>query len=228
MPGFQPGHDHKFSDVDTPGDISMFVRLFTVLVLRLTRIQNSIKTKLYMLWISTQNNILIRGKVIVKGIPLIDIRNGATLEIANNVTLTSRNKGYHINMHSPVKLFADRDGARIIIGENSRIHGTCIHACKLVTIGKNCLIAANCQIIDESGHDLSFSDVENRINTRGVVSPVVIEDNVWIGANSFVLPGVTIGRGSVISANSVVIKDIPPMVLAGGNPVKIIKEFSHN
>ncbi|EML0281075.1 acyltransferase [Vibrio alginolyticus] len=111
------------------------------------------------------------------------------------------------------------------MGANTRIHGTCIHAYESITIGKNCLIAANCQIFDGSGHDLSFSDVENRINTRGVSKPVLIEDNVWIGINSIILPGVTIGNGSVIAANSVVTKDIPPMVLAGGNPAKIIKRY---
>ncbi|EPM5659285.1 acyltransferase [Vibrio parahaemolyticus] len=128
-------------------------------------------------------------------------------------------------MHSPIKLYADRKGAIIRIGANTRIHGTCIHAYESITIGKNCLIAANCQIFDGSGHDLSFSDVENRINTRGVSKPVLIEDNVWIGINSIILPGVTIGNGSVIAANSVVTKDIPPMVLAGGNPAKIIKRY---
>ena len=88
------------------------------------------------------------------------------------------------------------------------------------------MIAANCQIFDGNGHDLSFPDVDNRINTRGTSKPVNIEDSVWIGANSIVLPGVTIGRGSVVSANSVVVKDVPPMVVVGGNPAKIIKTYS--
>ena len=51
---------------------------------------------------------------------------------------------------------------------------------------------------------------------------VVIEDCVWIGANSIVLPGVRIGRGSIVGAGSVVVKDIPPMVIAAGNPAKVI------
>lgn len=174
-------------------------------------------------FISLRPNICVKGKLIIHGMPLIDIKKGARLVLGNNVTLTSRNKDYHINMHSPVKLFADADKAEIQIGENTRIHGTCIHASKSVTVGRNCLIAANCQIMDGSGHDLSFSNVENRINTRGIVKPVVIGDNVWIGANSIVLPGVTIGNGSVIGAGSVVTKNIPPMVLAGGNPAKVIK-----
>lgn len=183
-------------------------------------------TKLYMIWVSNKGNIKIKGKLIITGKPIIDIREGSYLYIGDGVALNSRNKGYHINMHSPVKLFADRPGAQIRIGDKTRIHGTCIHAYQSVVIGSNCLIAANCQIFDGNGHDLSFSCVENRINTKGSTKPIVIEDNVWIGANSIILPGVKIGRGSVISANSVVTKDVPQMVVAGGNPAIMIKDYS--
>ncbi len=177
-------------------------------------------------WLSRKHNIEILGQLNLYGHPLIDIRDGSKLCIGDGVTLNSRNRGYHINMHSPVKLFADKPGAVIRIGDRTRIHGTCIHAYELVEIGSNCLIAANCQIFDSNGHDLSFMDIENRINTSGQSKPVKIEDDVWIGANSIILPGVTIGRGSVISANSVVNKYIPPMVIAGGNPARVIKEHS--
>lgn len=162
----------------------------------------------------------------VKGVPLIDIRKGGLLQIGKNVTLNSNNDGYHINMHSPVKLFADRPGASIAIGDNTRLHGSCIHAYGSISIGKNCLIAANCHIIDGNGHDMSYPDVSNRINTTGKVKPVVVEDDVWICANTIVLPGVTIGRGSIISANSVVTADIPSMVVAGGNPAVVLRHLS--
>ena len=183
-------------------------------------------TKLFILYISRKSNIKVKGKLIIKDKPLIDIHEGSDLYIGDGVTLNSRNKGYHINMHSAVKLFADRQGAQIIIGDKTRIHGSCIHAYSSIEIGNNCLIAANCQIFDGNGHDMSFPDTENRINTMGSSKPIKIEDDVWIGANSIILPGVTIGKGSVISANSVVIKDIPSMVLAGGNPAIVIKSFT--
>lgn len=183
-------------------------------------------SRLFLLAISFNKNILISGRLKIIGIPIIDIRKGSALEIGDNVTINSRNKGYHINMHSPVKLFADRAGAIIKIGANTRLHGTCIHAYNSVEIGHNCLIAANCQIFDGSGHDLSFADVSNRIYTTGDARPIEIGNSVWIGANCIILPGVKIGHGSVISANSVVVKDIPPMVVAGGNPAKVIKSYA--
>jgi len=160
--------------------------------------------------------------------PNIYIKNNGKIEIGEKATINSNNYGYHINMHNKVKLMADRPDAIIKIGASSRIHGSCIHAFKRIEIGRNCLIAANCQIIDGSGHDVSFPDVENRINTRGEAREVIVEDNVWIGANCIILPGVRIGNGSIIAAGSVVTHDIPAMCVAGGNPAKVIRNFIKN
>jgi acetyltransferase-like isoleucine patch superfamily enzyme len=171
-------------------------------------------------------HVISKGRVNVSGVPILCFKHNGKLVLGNNVSLKSNRKSYHLNMHSPVKLMANRENAVIEIGDNTRINGSCIHAYKRITIGKNCLIAANCQIFDGSGHDLSFSEVENRINTIGEAKEIHIEDNVWIGANCIVLPGVTIGNGSVISAGSVVHKNIPPMCLAAGNPIQIIKSYN--
>ena len=86
---------------------------------------------------------------------------------------------------------------------------------------KNCLISANVQIIDSNGHELSFENSSNRINTRSEGKPIIIKDNVWIGLNAIILPGVRIGQGSVIGSNSVVVKDVPSMVVYVGNPGKV-------
>ncbi|KGO97166.1 hypothetical protein Q767_00750 [Flavobacterium enshiense DK69] len=149
----------------------------------------------------------------------------ARISIGRNTLINSNNYNYHINMHSKCKLMADRYGAVIQIGDNCRIHGTCIHAYKSVVIGNNCLIAANTQIIDGKGHALSFPDVENRINTTDYGNPIVIEDNVWIGANCIILGGTKIGYGTIISAGSVVKGEIPPMSIYGGNPAVLVKSY---
>jgi len=171
-------------------------------------------------------SIRIGKNVVFKKISIIQLHPAANLNIGDNVTINSDNYGYHVNMHSPCKLMADKPNATISIGNNTRIHGTSIHAYKKISIGENCLIAANCQIMDGNGHDTSFDNIENRIKTKGNAKEIVIEDSVWLGTGVVVLPGVTIGRGSIITANSVVHKDIPPMVIAGGNPVDIIKDCS--
>ncbi|MGN6491488.1 MAG: acyltransferase [Agriterribacter sp.] len=159
------------------------------------------------------------------GNPIIKMAAGTKLIIGNNVTINSNKRGYHLNMHSPCKILLDYPGGVIVIGDNTRIHGTCLHAYERIEIGKNCLIAANTQIMDSNAHELSFDNVSNRINTHGKAKPVFIEDNVWLGTNVVILPGVRIGAGSVISANSVVSKDIPANCIAVGNPATVVKQY---
>ena len=67
---------------------------------------------------------------------------------------------------------------------------------------------------------------QKRIDEQGVsTKPVVIEDDIWIGANAVILPGVTIGHHTVVAAGAVVTKDVPPHSLVAGVPAKIIKQL---
>lgn len=91
-----------------------------------------------------------------------------------------------------------------------------------VTIGANAFIAPGVCIAC-SGHSL---DPEQRAEGISTSKPITIEDNVWIGANSVICGGVTIGKGSVIGAGSVVNKDIPSGVLAAGSPCRIIRDIT--
>ena len=170
-----------------------------------------------------KRGLRILGRIKLMGLPLIDIRMKSTITIDDNVTLNSCNRGYHVNMHSSVKLYTDHDGAEIYIGKNTRICGTCIHCYSKIHIGDNCLIAANSQIFDGNGHRLSFGNLAERLNLCKDAKPIIIDDDVWIGINCIILGGVTIGRGSVIAAGSVVDKEIPPFTIAGGNPARVIK-----
>lgn len=189
------------------------------------RALKKIRLKFFLISIKRNKNVFLGRGVIFCNVPMISINDKSKLYLGDKVTINSENNGYHLNMFGKCKILMDKPGAVIEIGENTRIHGSCIHAYREVRIGRNCLVAANCQIMDGNGHDLSFPDVENRVHTVGPVKPVIIEDCVWLGMNVVVLPGVRIGRGSVISANSVVHKDIPPMVIAGGNPIVVIKDM---
>lgn len=169
----------------------------------------------------------IDGRIRVNGMPLIDIQDGASIRISENVTLNSWNRGYHVNLYAPVKLVAEGRGTEILIGRNTRIHGSCLHARSRISIGRDCLIAGNVQIFDCSGHDLSFPEVDCRLDTMGETKSIAIEDAVWLGTQVIVLPGVTIGRGSVVGAGSVVTHDVPPFVVVAGNPARMVKDFRH-
>lgn len=174
-----------------------------------------------------RKGIHLNGRVVVKGIPIIELVKGAIIDIGEMVTLNSSNHKYHINMFAPVKLIADNTEAKIIIGSNTRIHGTCIHAKKYISIGANCLIAANTNIMDCDGHNMSFENVKNRLDTEGNTKKIIIKDNVWIGTSCIILPGSIIGEGSVIGAGSVVKGEIPPYCLAVGSPAKVVKIYDH-
>lgn len=181
-------------------------------------IRGSLYFKLYSLFRK------IQGKnVRVVGVPLLNIARKSQFVIGERVTLNSFNDDYHINMNSPVKIFIENAGSLIDIGDDSRIHGSCIHASKKITIGRRCLIAANCNIIDSNGHRASFNKPSARYKTVDDPREINIGNDVWIGMNSIILPGVTIGDGAIVAANSVVSESVPPGVLVRGNPAKIVE-----
>ncbi len=169
-------------------------------------------------------SLRISKGVVFNDKPIIDLCESTRCILEENVIIDSSNNGYHLNMFNPVKILLDRPNAILKIGKSSRIHGSCIHATKEIIIGERCLIAANCQIIDNNGHDQCFDNLEERLNTYGISKRIIIEDDVWISANCVILPGVIIGKGSIIAANSVVSKSIPPYSLASGVPAVVIKQ----
>jgi acetyltransferase-like isoleucine patch superfamily enzyme len=92
-----------------------------------------------------------------------------------------------------------------------------------VLIGEGSVCSQNCFISGQSHH---YQDVSKNFLRQGVeTQQVVIGKNVWIGANSVILPGIKIGNNSVIGAGSTVIENIPPYSVAVGNPAKIIKQY---
>jgi len=120
-------------------------------------------------------------------------------------------------------------GENISIGENTFINANCILLDNnRITIGKNGLIAPYVQIYTAS-HPLSSSEriINNGNESRYLTStrPVVIGDNVWIGGNSVIFPGVNIGNNVTIGAGSVVTKDVSDNVLAFGNPCVIKRKI---
>jgi len=120
-------------------------------------------------------------------------------------------------------------GEHIRIGENTFVNANCIFIDNnKITLGRNGLIGPHVQIYTAE-HPLKASDriIESARGTSYLTSskPVTIGDNVWIGGNSVIFPGVTIGNNVTIGAGSVVTKAIPDNVLAFGNPCKIQREL---
>lgn len=114
-------------------------------------------------------------------------------------------------------------GYNIEIGDNffANVNLVILDGAK-VRIGNNAFIAPNVGIYT-AGHPF---DVKQRNEGLEYAFPVTIGDNVWIGAQACILPGVTIGDNTVIAGGSVVTKDIPANVLAAGNPCRVIREIT--
>ncbi len=112
----------------------------------------------------------------------------------------------------------------LIVGDNTSLnYRTVISVESKVQIGSNCLIAEEVKIFDNNSHGIHY---QHRTMTEKDAAPVVLEDHVWIGMNSIILKGVRIGKGAVVAAGSVVTKDVPSMVVVGGNPAVIIKRIA--
>ena len=131
---------------------------------------------------------------------------------------------FSLGDYSVIESFACINNAvgDVIIGDHTRIglHNTIIGP---VTIGCHVNLA---QGITVTALNHNFEDSDKRIDEQGVsTTPVIIEDDIWIGANAVILPGVTIGNHSVVAAGAVVTKDIPPHSLVAGVPAKIIKQI---
>ena len=111
---------------------------------------------------------------------------------------------------------------KIVIGDRCTImYRFQCNAAQSVRIGRNVLIASNVLITD-SDHVVEAGTPTAR-NPKLVTQPVCIEDNCWLGQNVVVVKGVTIGHDSIVGANSVVTRDIPPCSVAAGNPARVVK-----
>jgi acetyltransferase-like isoleucine patch superfamily enzyme len=133
----------------------------------------------------------------------------------------------------------------ITIGNNTFIGGGTFICIENIEIGNDVMFAWGCTITDNNSHSLKWSERVDDVRDwkRGIDESkigaykdwtnvkrgkITIKDKAWIGFNSIILKGVTIGEGSIIAAGSVVTKDIPDWSIAGGNPATIIKEIPLN
>jgi acetyltransferase-like isoleucine patch superfamily enzyme len=129
-----------------------------------------------------------------------------------------------LGLYQPTIMVA-RYGGRIEIGDGFGISGSTIYSTASITIGKNATIGANCKIIDNDFHPL---DAEQRkLNKIEHIkrSPIKIGDNCFVGMNSIILKGTTLGNNVVVGAGSVVHGTFPDNCIIAGNPAKIIRQL---
>lgn len=162
-------------------------------------------------------NIQIPGKVSW-------LIRGARITIGDNFYLSSGNGVNPIASNLQADVYVE-PGATLTIGNNVGMSSTRLWIHESARIGNNVKIGGCVLITDTDAHPMDY--VVRRSSNEGTKSaPVVIEDDVWVGAHCIILKGVTIGARSIIGAGSVVTKSIPADCVAAGNPCKVIKSLN--
>lgn len=151
-------------------------------------------------------NVRISGGFIVKG--------DGKLQIGDNCRIYG--KGH------PVTPFTHGRDAEIHIGNNCFLNGTRFGCENLIKIGNECILA-DARIMDTDFHPINPDD---RLDgKKGKIGEVILGDNVWIGAGSFILRDTHIGNGSVVAAGSVVKGYFGSNILIAGNPARVVKNL---
>lgn len=163
------------------------------------------------------NNLIVGRDFIVEEYAEINCLSTQRIIIGDKVTIGS------YALIRPTGKYGGEIGAGLKIGDNSNIGPFSYIGCSgMIIIGNNVMISPRVSIYAEN-HNFFRTDIP--MKQQGVTKEkVIIEDDCWIAANSIILAGVTVGKGSIISAGSVVTKDVPPYSIVGGVPAKIIKK----
>lgn len=153
------------------------------------------------------------------------IAGSGNIVIGDNFCMTNGCAINPISSNVNGAFFTDSADATITIGNNVGMSSTRMWIHDSLSIGNNVKIGAGVLLIDTDCHPISYK-VRRNSNEGTFSAPIVIEDDVWVGAQSIVLKGVTIGARSIIGAGSVVTKSIPADCIAAGNPCKVIRKIN--
>ena len=159
------------------------------------------------------------------GCPIIHRHQSARITLGRHVILNSDPRVNLAGILRKVTLVAMFADSQISIGDYTGISGAVIFAAKSIRIGNHVHIGVKTVIYDTDFHPLDWKSRRENNLTQVAVSPVIIEDDVWIGGNSIILKGVHIGRAAVIGAGSVVTCNVPPETVWAGNPARFIKKI---
>lgn len=182
--------------------------------------QQMLSGKLYFAANIFPENSSLEGKKLAYKINHTPIENKE--EIINLEKKLFGKTGNYIYVNPP--LHVDY-GRHIEIGENFYANMDCVFLdVNKITFGNNVMVGPRAGFYT-AGHPI---DAEVRIEELEFGYPIVVEDNVWIGANAIILPGVTIGKNAIVAAGSVVTKDVLPNTIVGGNPAKLIREINEH
>lgn len=172
--------------------------------------------------------------LLLKGIPIIYNKEGATLSIGNNCTIKSSFLSNLIGLYSRTIIVTRASGAEIVIGNNVGISGATIYARMKIKIGDNTCIGGNAKILDNDFHPIDWKERNYLLNNRDggnsdliPTEEIVIGRNCFIGCNSIILKGTVLGDGCVVGAGAVVSGKFEANNVIVGNPARVIKKLNN-
>lgn len=189
------------------------------------KVKNELLRRLVYPWLRILfgiNNIAWGKNWKIFGVPIIQKHHRSEMRFGGGLGLRSLPSSNPLGINHRVLLCTWQPGAVLEIGDNFAMSGGSICTAERISIGNDVAVGANTTIIDTDFHPLD-PDVRRRTPQAADTAPIRIEDDVFIGMNCLILKGVTIGRGSVVGAGSVVTRDIPAGVIVAGNPAKVIR-----
>jgi acetyltransferase-like isoleucine patch superfamily enzyme len=154
----------------------------------------------------------------------IFVNNMGKCILGQGIRFNSTAKSNWMGLFKPCTLFIGK-GAMLVIGDHSGFSGVSIYCSKKIIIGKYLTCGGNVSIWDTDFHPLGYRERRIHDQSQIVSAEIVIGDDVFIGANSIILKGVSIGNMSIIGAGSVVTKNIPQGEIWAGNPAKSLKKI---
>lgn len=173
-------------------------------------------------FIFSRGNIRIGKRLRLDHYPTIKCKDGGSIFLDDSLALAGGNGMNLAGVPGRCTIVACGADARIQIGKNCGFSGASIFATENISIGNYVRLGLGARIYDNDFHPVDI--LERRRGRHGVSHKAVfIDDDVWIGAMVIVLKGVSIGKGSIIGAGSVVTKSVPPGVVCAGNPARVIR-----
>jgi acetyltransferase-like isoleucine patch superfamily enzyme len=170
-----------------------------------------------------RENVELGSNVVFYGRPFFRIFPDARLKISDSVIFVSVPSANLVGLTKRSSI-AVLSGATLEIGSNSGFSAVSIVCSTGISIGRHCNFGGNVCIWDTDFHPLEWK--ARRGNSIGATTkPIIVGDDVFVGANSIILKGVEIGDRSVIGAGSVISKDIPADELWAGNPARLIRRL---
>jgi acetyltransferase-like isoleucine patch superfamily enzyme len=153
--------------------------------------------------------------------PIIRRHQTGTIRLGRNVTILNELAENPAGIAHPTVLCACQAGSELRVGDDVGMSGAILYAWKRIVIGDGVLLGAGAAVYDSDFHPVDPDERRRGADTIGI-APVVIEENVWLGARAMVLKGVTIGRDAVVAAGAVVTKDVPAGSIVAGMPARVV------